>query len=45
VSSHPEQGWYLLCNGVVIFDDTGELAPDGHTTEPHRARPLSAAAA
>jgi hypothetical protein len=44
VSSHPEQGWCLLCNGVVIFDDTGELAPDGHTTEPHRARPLSMAA-
>jgi hypothetical protein len=44
VSSHPEQGWYLLCNGVVIFDDTGELAPDGHTTEPHPALPLSMAA-
>ena len=44
VSSHPEQGWCLLCNGVVIFDDTGELAPDGHTTAPHRARPLSLAA-
>jgi hypothetical protein len=44
VASHPEQGWCLLCNGVVIFDDTGELAPDGHTTEPHRARPFSFAA-
>ena len=21
VSSHPEQGWSLLCNGVVVFDD------------------------
>ena len=21
VSCHPEQGWSLLCNGVVIFDD------------------------
>jgi Family of unknown function (DUF5999) len=38
VAAHPEQGWSLLCNGVVVFDDTGELAPDGHTTEPHRAR-------
>ncbi len=27
-SSHPEQGWSLLCNGVVLFDDTGELVPD-----------------
>ena len=22
-ASHPEQGWSLLCNGVVIFDDGG----------------------
>jgi hypothetical protein len=29
VSRHPEQGWMLLCNGVVVFDDTGELLPDG----------------
>jgi hypothetical protein len=28
VAFHPEQGWGLLCNGVVIFDDTGELLPD-----------------
>ena len=27
VSSHPEQGWSLLCNGVVLFDDDGELLP------------------
>ena len=25
VSSHPEQGWSLLCNGVVLFDDGGEV--------------------
>jgi hypothetical protein len=41
VSSHPEQGWSLLCNGVVVFDDTGELFPDGHCIAPHRARGLS----
>ena len=29
VSSHPEQGWRLLCNGVVLFDDDGALLPDG----------------
>ena len=23
--SHPEQGWSLLCNGVIVFDDTGDL--------------------
>jgi len=28
VVSHVEQGWSLLCNGVVLFDDTGELLPD-----------------
>jgi Family of unknown function (DUF5999) len=25
LASHPEQGWSLLCNGVVLFDDAGEL--------------------
>jgi hypothetical protein len=29
VSAHPEQGWSLLCNGVVVFEDFGELLPDG----------------
>ncbi|GAA4609758.1 hypothetical protein GCM10023195_39600 [Actinoallomurus liliacearum] len=36
VASHPEQGWSLLCNGVVVFDDTGELLPDGEVIAPHR---------
>lgn len=36
VAFHPEQGWSLLCNGVMIFDDTGELLPDGQTVEPRR---------
>jgi hypothetical protein len=34
--AHPEQGWSLLCNGIVLFDDTGELLPDGQTIAPHR---------
>jgi uncharacterized protein DUF5999 len=34
--SHPEQGWSLLCNGVVVFDDTGTLLPDGAAEPPHR---------
>ncbi len=29
VASHPEQGWSLLCNGVIVFDDLGEILPDG----------------
>ena len=36
VAAHPEQGWSLLCNGVIVFEDTGELLPDGSTVEPHR---------
>ena len=35
VSSHPEQGWSLLCNGVVLFDDDGELLPDGRAVDSH----------
>ena len=27
LASHPEQGWSLLCNGVALFDDGGELLP------------------
>ncbi len=35
VAGHPEQGWSLLCNGVVLFDDTGEILPDGTALPPH----------
>jgi len=37
VATHPEQGWSLLCNGVVIFDDSGELLPGGFALPPRRA--------
>jgi hypothetical protein len=36
VAAHPEQGWSLLCNGIVLFEDTGELLPDGQVIDPHR---------
>ncbi|MCY0932113.1 DUF5999 family protein [Streptomyces sp. H27-H1] len=36
VTSHPEQGWSLLCNGVLLFEDTGVLTPDGAVRDPHR---------
>jgi len=36
VAAHPEQGWNLLCNGAIVFDDTGELLPDGTVVAPHR---------
>jgi hypothetical protein len=32
--THPEQGWSLLCNGVVLFEDTGALLPDGCVVPP-----------
>jgi hypothetical protein len=44
VAGHPEQGWSLLCNGVVLFDDTGELLPDGHAIAARRADLLHSAA-
>ncbi len=43
VAHHPEQGWSLLCNGVLLFEDTGELLPDGQVIAPHRARTTAAA--
>jgi hypothetical protein len=36
VATFREQGWGLLCNGVIVFEDTGEILPDGTTIEPHR---------
>jgi Family of unknown function (DUF5999) len=35
VAFHPEQGWSLLCNGVIVFDDTGEILPGGRVVPPH----------
>jgi hypothetical protein len=43
VASHPEQGWNLLCNGVVSFDDAGDLLPDGRAIPPQGASGRSAA--
>lgn len=34
VARRPEQGWSLLCNGVVLFDDGGQLLPDGQAIPP-----------
>lgn len=32
----PAQGWSLLCNGILLFEDSGELLPDGQAISPHR---------
>lgn len=29
-------GYSLLCNGVIVFADTGELLPNGTAVKPHR---------
>jgi hypothetical protein len=46
VAAHPEQGWSLLCNGVIAFEDNGALLPDGHAIVPRpaRTRPARSAA-
>ena len=36
IASHPEQGWSLLCNGVILFEDDGDLLPDGRVVQPYR---------
>ena len=36
ISAHPEQGWSLLCNGIVLFEDFGELLPDGQSSAARR---------
>ena len=34
ISGHQEQGWSLLCNGAVLFEDGGLLRPDGASVSP-----------
>jgi len=36
VTTHFEQGWTLLCNGVLLFEDSGQLHPDLTVIPPHR---------
>jgi hypothetical protein len=45
VSTCREQGWSLLCNGVIVFEDTGEILPDGKIIAPHRGPARHALAA
>ena len=46
LAAHPEQGWTLLCNGVIVFDDLGEILPDGRAVAPpfvhHVPTPIAA---
>jgi hypothetical protein len=40
IAAHPEQGWNLLCNGVIVFDDGGELLPDCSAVDARRGPAL-----
>ncbi|GGV26877.1 hypothetical protein GCM10010495_48570 [Kitasatospora herbaricolor] len=44
IASHPVQGWGLLCNGILTFEDTGGLRPDGRQIPPSRTQPAERAA-
>ncbi|MEU2145447.1 MULTISPECIES: DUF5999 family protein [Streptomyces albovinaceus subgroup] len=35
----------LMCNGVLVFEDTGELLPDGRIVAPHRPLALTVGSA
>jgi len=34
VAGHLGQGWSLLCNGVVVFEDRDALLADGRAVAP-----------
>jgi hypothetical protein len=44
VASHLEQGWNLLCNGIVLFDDAEVLVLAAPVTIPGQAPALPRAA-
>jgi Family of unknown function (DUF5999) len=44
MACHPEQGWSLLCNGVVLFDDAGVLVPEGQAVARDRVPAMPRAA-
>ncbi|MGW7258723.1 DUF5999 family protein [Streptomyces sp. NPDC054834] len=37
ITHAPAQEWAALCNGVIHFEDTGELLPDDRVIPPHRS--------
>jgi Family of unknown function (DUF5999) len=39
VADQPLQGWSLLCNGVIVFDDGGALLPNVCAVIPNRHGP------
>jgi len=41
IARQEDIGWSLLCNTVIVFDDTGEILPNGTTVRPNRPAPPS----
>ena len=39
IARQDDLGWSLLCNKVIVFDDTGEILPDGKVVAPKRSLP------
>jgi Family of unknown function (DUF5999) len=45
IAAHPEQGWHLLCNGIVVFDDSGYLLALNCSSPEHNGTASTAARA
>lgn len=40
IVGHDPLGFNTLCNGVIVFEDTGDLLPTGEIIAPHRGPAL-----
>jgi hypothetical protein len=43
IAHQDDLGWSLLCNRVIVFDDTGEILPNGVIVPPNRHVPRAMA--
>ncbi|MFF6859870.1 DUF5999 family protein [Streptomyces bacillaris] len=34
MAAHPEQGWSLLCNSLLLWEDTGAPLPTARSSPP-----------
>ncbi|MGW7410206.1 DUF5999 family protein [Streptomyces sp. NPDC054833] len=41
IARHDDQERSLMSDGSIVFDDTGELLPDGRIVPPNRPVPVS----
>ncbi|MFD7552214.1 DUF5999 family protein [Streptomyces sp. NPDC059816] len=45
VTAQESQGWAVLCNGLIVFDDGGCVLPGGRAGDALRVLPRAGAAA